>query len=282
MAVTTPTRPLRWPPAARTSALHWPEYLIEGLCLGLFMLSVCVFGTLFEHPASPVRQQLENASDRRVLMGIAMGLTAILLIYSPIGQRSGAHMNPATTLTFFRLSKIRRTDAIGYIVAQIVGGVVGVQAGALLMRGAVGHPAVNYLPTVPGPDGVVVAFLAEAAISALLMLTVLVVSNRPGIARYTGLCAGFLVMAFIIVEAPLSGMSMNPARSLGSAVAAGAWSDLWLYFVAPPLGMLLAAQVYLWVQGDASILCAKLHHPTSGPCHFNCRLPSPADGSAAR
>jgi aquaporin Z len=251
--------------------LHWPEYLIEATCLGLFMVSACVFGTLFEHPASPVRQAIADPTIRRIPMGLAMGLTAIALIYSPIGQRSGAHMNPAATLAFLRLGKIAPIDAGAYIAAQIVGGIVGVQATALILHEALGHPAVNHVATLPGPDGSLVAFGAELLISCLLMLVVLGVSNTPRLAYLTGLCAGLLVMIYIVVEAPLSGMSMNPARSLGSAVPGQAWGDLWLYFVAPPLGMLLAAEIYVRLRGYGAVLCAKLHHPRSGPCIFDCR-----------
>ena len=255
-------------------AVHWPEYLIEAVCLGLFMVSACAFGTLFEHPASPIRQAIADPWLRRVPMGLAMGLTAIALIYSPIGQRSGAHMNPSTTLTFLRLGKIDKGDAAAYVVAQVVGGIAGVQVAGLVLRDAVGHPAVNHVATLPGPGGPLVAFVAETVISGLLMLAVLAVSNTPRLARFTGLCAGLLVMTYIVVEAPLSGMSMNPARSLGSAVAAGAWGDLWLYFVGPPLGMLLAAEAFVRLRGHGAVLCAKLHHPRSGPCIFHCRIDS--------
>jgi aquaporin Z len=249
--------------------LHWPEYLIEATCLGLFMVSACLFGTLFEHPASPVRQAIDDPLARRIPMGLAMGLTAILLIYSPIGMRSGAHMNPSTTLTFFRLGKIRGVDTVGYVSAQLVGGIAGVLAASTLLGTLAAHPAVNYVATLPGIQGQGAAWLAELVISCLMMLTVLTVSNGR-FARFTGLCAGALVMAFIVVEAPLSGMSLNPARSLGSAVAAHAWSDLWIYFTAPPLGMLLASELYMRVRGLGDVLCAKLAHPSTGSCHFHC------------
>ena len=106
--------------------LHWPEYAIEAVCLGVFMVSACLFGTLFEHPASPIRQAIADPLLRRVPMGLAMGLTAIALIYSPMGMRSGAHMNPATTLTFFRLRKVAGVDATGYVLSQFIGGIAGV------------------------------------------------------------------------------------------------------------------------------------------------------------
>src|ERR1051325_7367080 len=105
---------------------HWPEYLIEASGLGLFMISACSFTVLFEHPASAVRQAIETPILRHVLTGIAMGLTAIALIYSPWGKQSGAHFNPATTLTFFRLGKIEPWDAFFYVLAQFLGGTAGV------------------------------------------------------------------------------------------------------------------------------------------------------------
>jgi aquaporin Z len=259
--------------------LHWPEYLIEATCLGLFMVSACLFGTLFEHPASPVRQAIDNPLLRRIPMGLAMGLTAISLIYSPFGLRSGAHMNPATTLTFFRLGKVRGVDAVGYGAAQFVGGIVGVLIGSTLLGTLTADPAVNYVATLPGMQGQLVAWLAELVISCLMMLMVLTVSNGR-FARFTGLCAGALVMTFIVVEAPLSGMSLNPARSLGSAVAAHAWSDLWIYFTAPPLGMLLASELYARVRGLGAVLCAKLAHPSVGPCLFRCSYDRRAKGDS--
>ena len=74
---------------------HWPEYVMEAAELGAFMVSVCVFTAIIWHPASPIRQSIQNPLLRRVLTGIAMALTAICIIYSPWGKRSGAHFNPS-------------------------------------------------------------------------------------------------------------------------------------------------------------------------------------------
>jgi len=112
---------------------------MESLGLGLFMLSAGLFGTLFEYPASPVHQALPGAFVRRALMGLAMGLTAIGLIYSPWGKRSGAHINPAVTLTFLRLGRVRGRDAAAYVAAQFLGGV----AGTLLVTGLLGRAFVE-------------------------------------------------------------------------------------------------------------------------------------------
>ena len=249
---------------------HWPEYLMEAAELGAFMLSACVFTVLLWHPASPVQQTIANPMLRRVLTGVAMGLTAITIIYSPWGKRSGAHFNPSFTLTFFRLGKIEPWDAFLYIMAQFAGGVLGVMLAALLLGSRIGHPAVKYAATVPGPQGPWVAFIAEALIACIQMSMVLIVSNTDRLARYTGLFAAILVATYISLESPLSGMSMNPARSFGSAVPARLWNSLWIYFTAPPLGMLLAAQFYLWVRGAREVICAKLHHANDQRCIFRC------------
>ena len=251
-------------------AQHWPEYLMEATGLGIFMVVACVFGALLEYPQSPLHELIENPVVRRVLMGLAMGLTAIGVIYSPWGQRSGAHINPAITLAFFRLGKVKLPDAFFYVAAQFFGAVGGVLLVAGLFGAWLSHPAVNFIATVPGSRGIEIAFVAEAVISFGLMLMVLVVSNRRSVARFTGLFAGLLIAIYVIVEAPISGMSMNPARSFGSALPPQLWNSLWLYFTAPPLGMLLAAEIYTRAMGIQAVFCAKLHHHNRKRCIFNC------------
>ena len=256
--------------ATRATPLHWPEYLIEAGAIGTFMVSATVFAALLYHPSSPISGAISSELVRRGLMGLAMGSTAVAIIYSPWGQRSGAHMNPAVTLTFFRLGKVARPDLVGYVTAQFTGAIVGIATAAAALGGIVADPSVNYVKTLPGPAGDAVAFVAEGAISFVLMLTVLAVSNHRRLAPFTGLCASLLVWAYITVEAPLSGMSMNPARTLGSALLARDFLGLWIYFTAPPLGMLLAAELFTRRFGLERVLCAKLHHPAIGPCIFGC------------
>jgi aquaporin Z len=249
---------------------HWPEYLMESGELGLFMLSACAFATLLQHPASPVTSLIGSNISRRAVMGVAMGGTAILIVMSPWGKQSGAHFNPAVTLTFFRLGRVKLWDALFYVVAQFFGGALGVGLASALLRGAVGHSAVRYATTVPGACGIAAAFIAELIISFGLMLTILFVSNREPIARFTPYFAGVLVATYICVEAPLSGMSMNPARTFASAFHAMYWHALWIYFTAPPLGMLAAAEVFLRTRGGAGPKCAKLHHANNKRCIFRC------------
>jgi len=249
---------------------HWPEYLCEAAELGLFMISAGLFTILLHHPKSPVISLIPSEFLRRMLTGIAMGGTAIALVFSPLGKRSGAHFNPAVTLTFWRLGKVKNWDAVFYIFAQFIGGILGVLAVAFFARMALAHPAVNYVATLPGSRGVWFAFIAELIIAFILMSTVLRVSNTPHLARYTGIFAGLLVASFITFESPLSGMSMNPARTFSSAVVGQLWTGLWIYLTAPVLAMQLAAWVYLRRQGV--VHCAKFHHHNSKRCIFNCRF----------
>lgn len=248
---------------------HWPEYLIEGALLGLFMASACVCVACVQHPSSPIRARIASGLLRRAIIGVAMGTTAVALIYSPWGRRSGAHLNPGVTLAFMTLGKVMPIDAAMYVCAQFIGGFLGVAATHRLLGRVLAHESVNYVITAPGLRGARIAWLAEFAIAFALMTVVLVMSNRAWSAPYTGVGGGLLVAAFITFEAPLSGMSMNPARTLASALASGSYRGLWIYFTAPPLAMLGAAGVYALLSGP--VCCAKMSHP-DGPCIFHCEI----------
>ena len=250
---------------------HWPEYLIEAWCLGTFMVSACFFGVVLFNPSSPLAAWTFGV--RNVLMGTAMGTTAVAIIRSRLGRRSGAHFNPAVTLTFLRLGKIAATDAAWYVAFQFAGGVVGVFVSYLVLGGLLADSAVNFVVTVPGSYGLAPAFLSEIVISFVMMATVLFTSNSPRLARYTPIFAGCLVAIYITFESPISGMSMNPARSFSSAVVAGQWIAWWIYFVAPPIAMLAAAEFFVRARGLHRVLCAKLDHFGSARCIFNCNFP---------
>jgi aquaporin Z len=258
---------------------HWPEYLIEGAGLALFMLSALSFTALLEHPASPVRAALPDAFARRGCMGLAMGATAAALVYSPFGRRSGAHFNPALTLTFYRLGKVAGPDAAGYAGAHFAGALLGAASAGLVLEPRLSDPSVAWAVTRPGAAGAAAAFAAETAISCGLVLAVLFSSNHPRTARFTGAFCALLVALYIAVEAPLSGMSMNPARTLGSAAAAGVFEALWVYFGAPLLGMLIGAELYLRRRGAGFVRCAKLHHGGGHRCIFRCGFAAGGEGA---
>jgi aquaporin Z len=254
--------------AAGCLRLHWPEYLMEAGEAGVYLFSACAVATLLWHPASPVQGYLPNDPVRRMLMGLAMGATIMAIVLSPWGKQSGAHFNPAVTFTFYRLGKVTPWDALFYCISQLSGAVTGVVLATLLLRGAPAHHAVRYAATLPGIYGDGIAFIAELVISFLLMSAILFSSNHQVLAPYTHCFAAILAAVYIAVESPLSGMSTNPARTFGPAVCARYWHALWIYFVAPPVGMLAAAEVFLLVRDGEVPHCAKLHHHNDKRCIF--------------
>jgi aquaporin Z len=247
---------------------HWPEYAIEAMLLGLFMIAACAITAVLEHPASPLNHALPSALARRAITGVAMGITAVALIYSPWGKRSGAHYNPAVTLTFAWLGKVHPRDAAWYVAAQFAGGAVGVILAGVALAPYLADAHVHWAATLPGIWGARAAWLAELVITFGLMSAILHVSNHRRYARWTGVCAGVLVAVYITIEGPVSGMSMNPARTLASALGAQDWTALWVYFTAPPLGMLAAAGVHVRIRGPDAVFCAKLDHADGYRCIF--------------
>jgi aquaporin Z len=204
--------------------------------------------------------------------GIAMGVTAVLIFLSPWGKRSGAQINPSVTLVFWRLGKLEPWDALFYMLAQFAGATFGVLLSWLIFGRLLAGGAVNFVVTLPGKQGVGAAFAAEVIISFLMMMMVLVCGNSPKWSRLTPFLAGILVAVFISLEAPFSGMSMNPARSFGSAAVANVWTSWWIYFVAPPLAMLLAAEFYVRMKSLRQVYCAKFYHYGKTRCIFNCNF----------
>ncbi len=249
---------------------HWPEYLIEAWGLGTFMVSASVFGVLLFHPDSYFAEY--STSVRNIPMGMAMGLTAIAIFKSPWGRRSGAHINPVVTFTFLRLGKITGIDALFYAIFQFIGGTVGVLLAWVLLGDLLAVKEVNFVPTHPGPYGVTAAFAGEFVIAFLMMSMVLFTSNHRTLFRSTPYLAGLLVAVYIAVESPISGMSMNPARTLGSAIVGNTWTAWWIYFTAPPIAMLAAAEIYVRTRGIRNVLCAKLDHSGVSRCIFKCRF----------
>jgi aquaporin Z len=259
--------------ASSAFSRDWHLYCYEAAELAIFMISACVCTVLLFHSGYPAVQAIPSAILRRSLMGVGMGLTAVLIIQSPMGKRSGAHFNPAITLTYLRLGKIGLWDAVFYVLFQFAGGILGVGVSWLLLGQRLADPGVEFAVTVPGKYGTAAAFAAELFMAALLMGVVLWTSNRPNLARYTSSCVGILIAFYILLFAPVSGFSINPARTVGSAVFAHLWTAGWVYFAAPLLGMMAVAEAYLRSYGPDHILCAKLQSDPAYPCPFRCHFP---------
>ncbi len=241
---------------------------MEAAGLACFVITASILATLLEYPESPVHQAIESPFLRRVVLAVPMGGVIAALVYSPWGKQSGAHINPAVTWAFFRLGKIKVWDAVFYSLAQFAGAAGAVQLMKVVIGPPYAHADVNYVVTRPGPAGPLVAFLAEFVISFFLMLVVLMAINSRRLERLTGLFAGLLIAAYLVIELPLSGMSLNPARTFGSALGAGHWTSAWIYFVAPVGAMLLAAEAYLRLSRGRELACPKLHHRGTVRCIF--------------
>lgn len=254
-------------------------YAIDGALLGLFMIAVGVFSSALYAPDSPLHDFIPGALARNAVMGLGMGLTAFALITSPWGGRSGAHMNPAVTLAFLRLGRIRARHAAGYIAAQfLLGWLATVFIGYVVGPWFTGDP-VRFAATMPGAWGAPAAFIAEFAMTFAMMMTILTVTNTKRFARYTVGFAGLLLFLYITFEAPVSGMSINPARTLASAIPSGEHRAIWLYFTAPIAGGLLAAEVFARGSCFPAAHCCKLNHQRREHC-IHCRGDGPIDFDA--
>lgn len=221
---------------------------MEAVGLAGFVLCAGLLTVFLEHPHFPVMQSAFGGESmsvvRRVPLGILMGAYIAGVVYL-FGEKSGAHIDPATTWAFFRLGKINFADAIFYTLAQFTGAVIAAQILKLSLGEWFSYPSVDFGITKPiPPHGSMSAFAAEFMISFLLMLTVLFFISSNRLEKYTALVTGVLIALYIIFETPFSGMSLNPARSFAAALAANKWEHLWIYFVAPSIAMLFATEIF--------------------------------------
>ncbi len=250
-----------WKQLSASFRKNWRHYLQETLGLGIFMISACFFGAMLFSPQSPWFHVAGNALNRNMIMGGAMGLTALFIFYSPWTAPSGAQINPAVTLTFLRLNKMCRYDAFFYILFQIAGGLLAVYLMRWLMGSLLIAPPVNSVATVPGKTGGGAAMLVEFLIAFITMGMVLFTADHQKLKKYTRLISGCLVAAWVILAGPVSGFGMNPARSLASAVPAGLWTDFWIYLFIPVAGMFSAAACFRRAQRQK----ASAHHREPHP-----------------
>jgi len=239
---------------------HWREYLMEAAGLAGFVVGASLLTVFLEHPEMPVMRSWlgDYPMWRRVPLGIILGayITGVVYLF---GKRSGAHINPAVTWAFFRLGKIGFTDAVFYTLAQFAGAVAAAQITKLALGDFYADPPIRYVVTEPAKWDMsgAAAFGAEFFISFVLMLACLVAANSRRLEKLVAPITGFLIAVYLIVETPYSGMSLNPARSFGSALAANEWRYWWIYFIAPPLAMLLASEVFMWLKPILSGLIDK-------------------------
>lgn len=259
---------------ATRSRPHRRAYAAEFLGTALLVLIGLSVVILDFSPASPVAHWLPDPWVRRLLTGGLFGATGALIALSPIGRISGAHLDPVLSGAFWLAGSLSAADALAYAGAQCAGAVAGALPLPLLWRST--GAAVAYAATLPGP-GVSpwLAVLGEAAVTAALVGGILAFVGHPQLRPYTPALLPPLVALLVALEAPLSGTSMNPARSLGPALVAGALAPLWIYFLGPALG---AAAAALAVVRADRVHVAKLGHHGHDP---HGRFHGPAAGAPA-
>jgi aquaporin Z len=270
-----PVTPLA-PSASLAEAIgtHWREYLMEATELGALMFSTCIVGTLLYSKDSPLNYLELSLGFKSVLMGTAIAATTFLIIRSPFGRRSGAHVNPAVTLSFLWLKRVHRLDALCYVMAHFLGGVVGVAIAREVLGAHLSSAPVQYLVTTPGSYGQLTAFAAEFVLAGLLMGIVLYASNHKLWVHFSPILVALLTIFYYALCSSISGFSVNPARSFSSALFAWIWQGIWIYFSAPCLGMLTSAAIYTKWMGPSRVYCAKVFHDRQSTCPFFCNFES--------
>jgi aquaporin Z len=235
------------------------------LVLGGVSAVVLDFGT-----RSPVASIVTSHSLRLLLTGLLFAGCGSLVAISPIGRRSGAHLNPSITVAFFCHRHLRVGDAVGYIVAQCLGAIAG--AGAIRLLWGARAASVRDGRTLPGPGvSTPEAVAIEALMTAVLVLVVFAFVSSTRTARWTPLAVWIVVAVLVWRGAPYTGTSLNAARSLGPVVVTWSWSDYWVYLVGPLAGVLVA--VGLWVLVPRRTLTAKLFHDAKYPSVLRSWLP---------
>jgi aquaporin Z len=272
--LTTTGAPRRWSPMR--GGLHLTEWGCE--LAGTFLLVagglsavVLDFGS-----GSVVAAHVHSHSLRLLITGFLFAGTGALVTVSPLGRRSGAHLNPAVTFAFWLSGHVHRHDLAGYIGAQCLGAI----AGAAFVRLAWGARAVSVHDGVqsPGPG---VSDLSAAGLEVLmtagLVLVIMVCLSSRRTARFTPLAVWVAVTIFVWRGAPYTGTSLNPARSLGPAVVAGDFSHYWVYVAGPLGGAVLAVALLRLVPADVVPLTAKLFHRRGDASNFKAAM----DGGGA-
>jgi aquaporin Z len=226
-----------------------------------------------------VATHVASQSSRLLITGLLFAGTGSLVAISPLGRRSGAHLNPAVTLAFWLRGNVHSHDLLGYSVSQLAGAVLG----TLTVKALWGHTArvLSFGATMPGHglDHLEAAGV-ETLMTAALVLAILLMTSRPSSARWTPLVVWIVVAALVWQGAPYTGTSLNPARSFGPALFAHLLGGYWIYLAGPLAGALLAAALHEVLPGDRPVT-AKLFHDPAYRSTLGGSLPIAGDGPAS-
>ena len=262
-------------PTARTPAQggwHWVPWLCEFLGTALLLGGGLSAVFLDFGPGSPVAAHLHSTSARLLLTGLLFAGSGSLVALSPLGRRSGAHLNPAVTLAFWTQRKVHPHDLAGYVTAQLAGAL----GAAAVLRLVWGHTArtLHVGATQPGHGfSPLEAAGLETLMTAGLILMIFFFTSDARTARWTPLGNWLLVATLVWQGAPYTGTSLNPARSLAPALLAPEVNNLWVYIAGPCAGALLAAVVFAGFR-DTHTVTAKLFHDPRYPSTLASELPT--------
>lgn len=239
-------------------AKAWPLWLAELAGTALLVGVGCSIVILDFGFGSPLVTLVPDAGVRRALTGFLFGSVGAFVALSPVGKVSGAHINPAVTLAFWLEGRMKTHLAMGYAIAQVAGGVLG--ALALRAWGTMGA-SVAFASTRPGPAGPWIATLGEAAATFCLVAGLFLFLGHQRLRPFTPALFPFLYAFLVWVEAPLSGTSTNPARSLGPGIVAGAQPGWWVYWLGPLLGTIAGVAIHRapWAR-SLEVRVAKVFH----------------------
>jgi len=215
--------------------------------IGTFMLMSSVLGAQFYSFAAP-------AGPAGILgVAISIGLTVMTLCYS-IGHISGAHFNPAVTLGLVAGGRFNAGNAVGYIVAQCAGAIVACAFFALLGKTPATFAANGYDALSMMGFGLISVFLIETVLTVFFLIVIIGATSKRAPAGFAPIAIGLALTAIHIIAIPVSNASVNPARSLGSALFAGtaALSQVWLFWVAPILGAVVGGSIARWLQEEGT------------------------------
>src|SRR5919198_3338429 len=206
---------------------------------------------------------LASAKVGNLGVALAFGLSLLAMVYV-IGPISGCHVNPAVTLGVLLSKRMSAREALGYIVAQIIGAIIGAAVVLLIaasMEGgysaAVGGLGANgYGPHSPGHYGLAAALVAEIVLTMIFVTTVLGATDEKAPVGFAGIAIGLMLTLVHLVGIPVTNLSVNPARSIGSALFVGGWAlqQLWVFIAAPLIGGALAAGIYVGIRRAAPLI----------------------------
>lgn len=243
-------------PGNQITPLPWRKFASEFVGTGvLLLLGLSIVIALFGE-GSPIARLIPDARLRTILGGFLFGSVGGLIALSPVGKVSGAHINPVVTAGFWLMGKIETPVAVGFILSQLLGGVVG--CAPLLLWGSMGK-SIEFGATFPSTGYTPLqALLGEAATTFGLVSALCVFIGYRPLRQFTPAMIPFLYAIMNPLEAHISGDSTNPARSFGPAVISGHWSGWWIYWVGPVIGMVVAISLFSFL--GMRVEQARLYH----------------------